>query len=137
MNQTTLMAQGPVDRRVGPLPAPRLQLRWAEAAPNERGYQWACHYELVLPLGEHDIRRDVYDDDGEMTGKVSELVAALKPPTLRGGSGYPCEAQDGTRYFDPPFRDGVHAQWDADVLGKLPVYVIAPDGEAFERPNEK
>lgn len=137
MSEALLPAQGPVHRRVGPLPAPRLQLRWAEAEPNERGFQWACHYELVLPLGEHDIRREVYDEYGEQTGEVSELVAALKPPTLRDGGGYPCEAQDGTRYFDPPFRDGAHAQWDAAVLGGLPIYVIAPDGEAFKRPNSR
>lgn len=119
------------------LPAPRLQLRWAEAEPNELGRQWACHYELVLPLGKHDIRREVYNEDGEMTGKVSELVAPLKPPTLRGSSSTPCEAKDGTRYYDAPYRDGAHAQWDAKALGGLPIYVIGPDGKAFERPNKE
>lgn len=119
------------------LPAPRLQLRWAVAEQNAHRYQWACHYELVLPLGEYDIRREVYNEDGEITANVLELVVAMKPPTLRGSSGYPCEEKDGSRYFDPPFRDGAYAQWDAKVLGGLPIYVIAPDGEVFEQPNAK
>lgn len=134
--ETNVNSASPLDVDVRPvLPAPRIQLRWAEAEQNNRGYEWACHYELVLPLSKYDIRREVYDEDGELTGEVSELVAALKPPTLRGSSSTPCQARDGTRYYDAPFRDGAHAGWDAKVLGGLPVYVIAPDGEAFEQPN--
>ena len=117
------------------LPAPRLQLRWEPS--DKPTWSWQCHYELVLPLGEHDIRGEVYDDDGRMTGKVSELVAALKPPTLRGGSGTPCESPDGARFCDTPFRDGCHAQWDAVVLGNLPIYSIAPDGVAFKYPASR
>ena len=117
------------------LGAPRLQLRWAAAEPNDRHMQWACHYELVLPLAEHDIRREVYGDDGEMTGKVDTLIVALKPPSLRGSSSTPCEDQNGERYCDPPFRDGSHSKWDAALLGDLPVYVIAPDGESFAWAN--
>lgn len=111
------------------LPAPRLQLRWAEAEPSSR-YPWACHYELVLPLGEHDIRRESYDDDGKCTVGPCEAVIPMKPPTLRGGNA-PCENPDGTLYCDTPFRDGAHANWDAKVLGNPPIYVIAPDGTAF------
>ena len=134
----TVITASPLDIPVGlSLPAPRLQLRWVEAEPNNDGFDWACHYELVLPLRKHDIRREVYDDDGVMTGKVSELVAPLDGPSRRGGGGTPCEARDGTRYFDPPFRDGAHAKWDSEALGGLPIYVIAPDGTAFAQPNTK
>ena len=117
------------------LHSPRLQLRWAPAAANTLGYPWECHYELVLPLGEHDIRREIYDDEGELTGKVCELSVALKPPTRRGGGGTPCSAQNGSRHYDEPYRDGAHALWDAKALGGLPIYVIASDGMAFKMPN--
>jgi hypothetical protein len=127
---------GQVERPVRPgagasLPAPRLQLRWAEADDGDTHYQWHCHYELVLPLREPDIRREVYDDDGMQTGEVSELVVPLNPPTRRGGGGEPCRAQDGTSYCDAPYRDGAHAGWDAAALGGLPVYVIDVQGVPF------
>lgn len=113
------------------LPAPRLQLRW-EPSDLRSGYQWECHYELVLPLGEYDIRREQYDEDGtELEEKISELVIPMKQPSLRGGSGTPCTAGDGSRYCDGPYRDGAHALWDAKLIGNLPVFVIAPDGIAF------
>lgn len=116
------------------LVAPRLQLRWAPTAPNDRAYPWECHYELVMPLREIDIRRDVYNEDGEKIGEVSELVVELKPPTRRYSDMTPCQAQDGSCYYDEPYRDGAHAQWDAEALGGLPIYVIATNGEAFKRP---
>lgn len=119
------------------LPAPRLQLRWDKAEQNERHYEWACHYELVLPLGEYDIRREIYDSDGVQIGELSELVIAIKPPTLRGGGGCPCQTKNGERYSDPPFRDGAHAIWDSKVLNEIPIYVIAPDGEAFEHKSSQ
>ncbi|MFM0495633.1 hypothetical protein [Paraburkholderia caledonica] len=112
------------------LPAPRLQLRWA-ASDLRSGYQWECHYELVLPLGEYDIRREQYDDEGNEVGKIDELIVPMKQPSLRGGSGTPCTAGDGSRYCDSPYRDGAHALWDAKILGNPPVFVIAPDGMAF------
>lgn len=127
---------GQVERPVRPaagasLPAPRLQLRWAEADDGDKHYQWQCHYELVLPLREHDIRREVYDAEGMQTGEVSELVVPLKPPTRRGSNCEPCRAQDGTSYCDAPYRDGAHAGWDAAALGGLPVYVIDVQGRPF------
>lgn len=42
------------------MPAPRLELRWRKT-----GDDWShreCDYNLVIPLGAHDVRRDVYDD---------------------------------------------------------------------------
>ena len=117
------------------LATPRMQLRWTAAEPNDRDMQWACHYELVLPLGEHDIRREVYGDDGEIGGIVDVLIVAMKPHSLRGSTSIPCQDQSGERYCDPPWRDGIHSKWDAALLGNLPVYVIAPDGESFAWAN--
>lgn len=121
--------------RIRPLPAPRLQLRWVASVRNPE-YAWECHYELVLPLRDGDCRRTVYDEAGEPTGEeVAELIVALKLPTLRdAGDATPCvSVVTGSLYYDPPHRDGVHARWDSAALGGLPIYVIAPSGEAFER----
>lgn len=125
-----------VARGLPALLIPRLQLRWAAECPDDLGYggyRWACHYELVLPLREFDMRREVYDDEGNRTGTVTELVVALKPPTMRESDSTPTVARDGSRYFDAPYRDGAHAQWDAAALGGLPIYVIGIDGMAFQR----
>jgi len=121
------------------LPAPRIQLRWAEN-DGKHGYsvseyKWLCHYELVIPLDEFDIRREVHGPRGGIK-KRTELVMAVKEPSARSSSsGYPpCTGGDGKiRYYDAPFRDGPHALWDAKHLGNPPIYVIAPDGMAFER----
>lgn len=115
------------------LPAPRMQLRWeASALP---GNPWRCHYELVILLNKFDIRRDVYKGTNLLKRKLPrEMAIPMKPPSLRTTSNPypPCTANDGkTRFADEPFRDGAHALWDAEQLGKLPVFVIAPDGAAF------
>lgn len=120
------------------LPAPRLQLRWAKNNDRTGSYadcSWACHYELVLPLREGDIRRDQYDEAGEVVGEISELVVPIKGPTGRQSAGTPTVAPDGSRYYDTPFRDGAHAKFDAEVLGNPPIYVIGPDGVAFLEPT--
>ncbi|MDR8087837.1 hypothetical protein KPB05_10225 [Burkholderia gladioli] len=115
------------------LPAPRLQIRWE---PSERsGWEWQYQYELVLPLGEYDIRREQYDDYGELVGKIDELVVRMKEPGYRGSSTTPCSTAYGDRYYDAPYRDGAHVKWDSDLLGNLPIFVIAPDGTAFARPD--
>lgn len=119
------------------LPAPRLQLRWAKDEGNARGWPWACHYELVMPLDEHDIRREVYGEDGEVTKKVKEFVVAMKEPSLRQSNHEPCSGPDGSQCCDPPYRDGAHALWDSTRLGGLPVYVIAPNGVAFKHEMPK
>ncbi len=114
------------------LPTPRLQLRWMPSTLMA-GYQWECHYELVILLDEDDIRREVYDDDGNMKKKLPrELAIPMKDPSLRGSSQTPCTSIDGTRYADTPFSDGAHANWDSKQLGNPPIYVIAPDGMAFK-----
>ena len=66
------------------LPAPRLQLRWAPAKPNKHKWNWACHYELVLPLREHDIRGEQGpSEDGTSRPNLTELVVPITSPTLR------------------------------------------------------
>jgi hypothetical protein len=114
------------------LATPRIQLRWMPSTLR-REYKWECHYEIVILLGEFDIRREVYDEDGEMKKKKlpRELVIQIKGPSLRGGQTTPCGEVGGERYADTPFRDGAHAMWDALQLGEPPIFVIAPDGMAF------
>jgi hypothetical protein len=123
---------------------PRLQLRWEDGLAERDIFfgkgepVWLCHYELVLPLREHDCRREVWKD-GEEVGSVEELVVAMKSPTLRGKNGTtPCigSHDSGKLYFDSPFRDGAHAKWDAPLLGGLPIYCVAPDGRFVEQPVE-
>lgn len=112
----------------------RLQLRW-ERAPDDAGHfggpSWYCHYELVLPLQEHDIRRE-----GEDGADVrSEIVVPIKGPTLRGSTKKPCWSDEDNIYvFDAPYRDGAHANWDADLLGGLPIVCVAPDGTTIPKP---
>lgn len=108
---------------------PHLRLRWEKA--NLTDCDWLCHYELVIPLKEHDIRREVYDKKGELIAERFCNVIAMGSPTKRTSNKAPCCDED----WDAPFRDGAHAAWDAKHLGGLPVYVIATDGRAFLRPN--
>ena len=114
------------------LPAPRLQLRWAPSTLKP-GYQWECHYELVIPLGKYDIRTEQEGPRGGRRPNLREVAIPMKPPSLRGSDGIPCTTRTGERFYDDPFRDGAHAFWDAKVLGNPPIFVIAPDGMAFER----
>lgn len=117
----------------GKLPAPRLQLRWAPSTL-KRGYQWECHYELVLKLDKWDIRAEVYKGDRLLKKRLAELVVPMKEPSVRGSSSEypPCTSGDGKlRYCDTPYRDGAHAKWDSLQVGNLPIYCIAPDGAAF------
>lgn len=122
--------------RLADLPAPRLQLRWAphEGRPRfgDTQSEWDCHYELVLPLGEFDCRRDIYDEDGNEVGQRTELVVPFKGCTIRGSEHEPCwDRHANLWYADAPFRDGAHADWDAAVLGAPPVFVISCGGLAF------
>lgn len=117
---------------------PRLQLRWVQSA--DQRWDWECHYELVILLEEWDIRRDVYDKDGNIIDKLPrEYAIPMKTPSYRSNYGGipPCTAPDRkTRLADTPFRDGVHANLDSKQLGGIPVYVIAPDGVFFEIKGE-
>lgn len=116
------------------IPAPRLQLRWELG--DEANWEWHCHYELVLPLREHDIRREVWADGDDTGQRLSELVIPMSEGyTRRGSSRAPCETDSGGKVFDTPYRDGAHASWDAAQLGGLPTYAIAPDGTAILKPT--
>lgn len=106
-----------MDSAAIPLPMPRLQFRWRK--PNRReakkailgsGPDWVCDYELILPLGEYDMRR-----------KGGRDYLALK----LGGTRVKTTAREMT---DTPFRDGAHASWDSKALGGMPVVVIGSDG---------
>jgi len=105
----------------------RLELRWRNATDAEKSkslfgtHVVACDYGLVIPLGEHDIRRDIYHD-GEETGETQTEVFYVFRTTLSSGG-------NGVRTAnDPPFRDAAHAQWDAKVLGNLPIFCVGTDG---------
>lgn len=115
------------------LPTPRMQLRWKES--QDTGYQWECHYELVILLDEYDVRREVYKNGRELKRKLPrELAIPMNTPSQRNSSSLypPCTGGDGqSRYADTPYRDGAHAKWDALQLGCPPIFVIAPDGKAF------
>jgi hypothetical protein len=120
---------------IAKLPAPRLQFRWSpldEADDSGFGFNWKCVYQLVLPLGEHDQRREIYED-GEIVGEREELELTFPGFTKVGSRTAPCTDRDGTRYCETPFRDGAHSQWDSAALGGLPIYVIAPDGVVFAK----
>jgi hypothetical protein len=117
----------PVHRLVGP----HLRLRWEKS--DRADCDWLCHYELVIPFDEHDIRREVYDKNGEFVAEKFCNVISMGSTTRRKSSEPPCNGN----IFDAPFRDYAHAKWDAMKLGNLPIYVIAPDGRAFLRPNAK
>jgi hypothetical protein len=111
----------------GRMAAPRLQLRWGAATEDEadghtpaslraafKSTVWTCHYELVLPLREGDIRRG-YPDEPD----YDVLVIPLGKTTTTSLQREPSH---------PPYRDGHHAQRDSTLLGKLPVYHVASDG---------
>jgi hypothetical protein len=119
----------------GELPAPRLQLRWEKPEQRINGYNWLCHYELVIPLDQYDVRAEQYDEEGDLLPeKLKEQTIPMREgASMRGSEGIPCTTMGGDRYYDSPFRDGAHAYWDAKLLGNLPIFVIAPDGVAFKR----
>lgn len=103
------------------LPAPRLQLRWEDVEDAE--YQWLCHYELVFPLHEFDIRREATD--------VCGGFAVVELGRTRVSSGDTPIYDRSRKPLDRlPYRDGAHAQWDSRLFGGLPIYVIDPDGHA-------
>lgn len=99
------------------LPAPRLQFRWVPG--EETRYQWACVYEIVLPLREHDFRRE----------RGNHLVTEVALEISRTNRDSDEDAPN-----DMPFRDGARAAWDNKALGgHLPIIVLNPYGEPFVR----
>lgn len=101
------------------LPTPRLQFRWVSDQSGE--YAWVAIYELVLSLRQHDIRREsAPNTSGEMRVELGR--------TRRGSGGFNIPN-------DTPYRDGVHARWDGEQLGGLPIFVIDPNGQAWVETN--
>jgi hypothetical protein len=70
-----------------------LELRWEEK--HEDGYDWFCHYELIVPTTDGRIMR---------TALGGTRRGSSKPPIWEGE-------------VDTPFRDGSHAIWDGETLG--------------------
>jgi hypothetical protein len=104
-------------------PCPRIDLKWRYVTDEEleAGHgidaKWACDFGLTMPVQRNDIRSNVYDEenDVEMIGCKSEIFHKFGT-TFRGGGLTP-------KGHDVPFRDGVHAKYDADVLGGLEVWI--------------
>lgn len=119
MNVHRVLYDAGPERRPADLPAPRLQLRW------EDNGEWICHYELVFPLREHDIRNDA---------KTNVAVVELSKTRVGGGT-EPWSCADPTSRL--PFRDGSHAQWDSAAFNGLPIFVISPDGSHAEIPRKQ
>jgi hypothetical protein len=97
------------------MPAPRLELRWVRTGPTWTNRD--CLYNLVIPLGEHDIRRE---DRNGIKVRSCQTVE-LGKTTATGGR---CPLYDGDEAIDTPFRDGAHAKWDSAALGGLPIYAV-------------
>lgn len=98
------------------LPTPRLQFRWEEKDSGD-GFNWFCHYELVLSLDTNDIRNPhEYIKPGELTLSLGGTKAGVSSGRT------PISRHDGQ--VDTPFRDGAHAVWDGAQLGNPPVFAI-------------
>lgn len=102
------------------LPAPRLQMRW-ECGDNF-DCNWVCHYEMVFPLRELDIRNTD-------NGSPGFAVVTLGRTRQNGGSDTPPWHYNPVRNRRP-YRDGAHAEWDAAMFGGWPVYVFGDDDAA-------
>ncbi|MHB1065669.1 MAG: hypothetical protein ACYC1Z_14475, partial [Georgenia sp.] len=63
--------------------------------------------------------------DGTPSPASGAAVVPLGLTSVRC-AGRPWDVAD-VRHWTP-YRDGVHAGWDAEALGGLPVYVVTPDG---------
>lgn len=108
---------------------PYLRLRWVRDLMEENAF--TCHYELVMPLGESDIRREVWSN-GECISKRDKLIIPMSSNSTRRTGSVPCINEGGGYYYDAPFRDGAHAKWDSEKLGGIPVRVMALDGTLME-----
>lgn len=115
-------------------PAPRLEFRWRKEPEDDQereqverngfGETYFCDYGLVMPLQEHDIRRE--DENGNKTKSEAFFKFGT---TARGATTAP---EDG----DVPYRDSAHASWDSAALSGLPVWVKAYSGHHAPRPEK-
>lgn len=109
-------------------PTPRLEFRWRTEPETECEKDWKedmgkynntyfCDYGIVLPLRHTDIRAE--GEDGTL-GVNKEVFYKFRTTCTNGSE--PCKGHT-------PFRDGVHALWDAEALGNLPIWVLTHNGE--------
>lgn len=82
-----------------------------------------CLYRLVMPLREHDIRRNLGDGRSRRSMRLS--LGGTK--VSRGNGRSPLDRMTDT--IDTPYRDGAHIKWDAALL-KLPAFVVC-EGRAM------
>lgn len=90
-----------------------IELRWEEK--HEDGYDWYCHYELIVPL---------------LDGRTMRTALG---GTKRGGEKPPIW-EEGV--VDTPFRDGVHAKWDSRALG-LKAWAVYGAARTEVKPAER
>jgi len=103
-------------REIKGLPVPRLELQWVKLG--EGWHERQCIYCLVLPLREHDARRE-----NAYREKVRDLLyVEIGRINDTGGSGRP--VTNGK--VDTPFKDDFHAKWDAECLG-LQLWAVCGD----------
>ena len=99
------------------LPCPRFEFRWTRDEDYEYPDFWWCHYALVIPLHEFDIRRGDADRT-ELTipiGKTHVGMEAEYDPITNGK-------------VDTPFRDFSHAQRDCWAIGgTVPIVAVYGD----------
>jgi hypothetical protein len=105
------------------MPAPRLELRWKDQARDADGYTVICTYSLVLRLGDHDIRAEREDENGEPLPNVKEAAFELSRTKSDGLAAK--RYREHLDEIDTPFRDGARAHWDTEQLGNLPIYAVA------------
>lgn len=98
---------------------PRLEFKWVKTGADWRERE--CIYFLVLPLGEHDMRRE--DEHGNKIH--DENYVELGRTSVNGGRATPPVWEDGT--VETTFRDGAHAQWDSLALGNIPIFAVCGD----------
>ena len=110
MNSTPIIS-------VSDLPTPRLQLRWEKMKKQQDGYEWFCHYEMVMLLGPYDVRHKKED---EYSGNSAEVLIQMPGGTFTDGVPM---TTDNLRI---PFRDGAHIKWDAYQL-EMRAFVVCGD----------
>lgn len=96
------------------MPAPRFELRW-----HKTGDTWEkreCHYNIVLPLQEYDLRRENRDGD-----QVRDVMTIRFSTTKVNGDPFPFDPNGC--HIEKPYRDYAHAKWDSESL-KVPVYAV-------------
>ena len=112
---------------ISALPAPRLELRWSKAEGQEAWGHSICQYGLVMPLREHDIRRESWKTEDIMSENDEVFYVFGTTKVTRSETRTPYDSR--MNVVDTPFRDGAHALWDANILNNLPIFATC-EGKA-------